>query len=99
MPPFFFGFRLTTNNYKEAPESQTINFIAQVKNKDIVIDIYWKGGVETMFFMRDLGKSLSKYEFQYDKKNIQRLEMLQNKKKELTAFIPTNFMYFTFFNL
>ena len=96
MPPFFVGFRLVANDYKEASGSQRINFIAKIKNKEIVIDIYWKGGVETIFFKRDLGIAHNKYEFQYEKKNIKRLEVLQNKKKELIAFIPTNFMYFTF---
>ena len=38
MPPFFVGFRLATNDYKEASGSQRINFIAKVKNKEIVID-------------------------------------------------------------
>ena len=96
--PFYVGFRLVENNPKKKREnSEKINFIAQVKNKNFVIDVYWKGGVETIYFQRDLGKSYKNYDFKYDKKNIRKSEaMLSNNKKQLTTFIPTNFLYFNF---
>ena len=95
-PPFSVGFRLNINSTKKTNEIEKINFIAQVNKKNFIIDVYWKGGVETIFFERDLGKSYSKYNFKYYKKNILSLEDSVNDKKELTALIPTNFMHFDF---
>ena len=94
--PFFVGFRLTTKS-KKTSKLETISFITKIKKKNFVIDVYWKGGVETIFFNRDLGKPYNRYEFCYDKKNIQKTEIIsKNKNKELITFIPTNFLYFTF---
>ena len=95
-PPFSVGFRLSANKTKKINEIEKINFIAQVNKKNFTIDIYWKGGVETIFFERDLGRSYSKYNFKYYKKNILNLENSKNSKKELNALIPTNFMHFDF---
>ena len=63
----------------------------------MIIDIYWKGGVENIYVQRDIGQALKKYNFEYDKKNIKKFDTQTNsKKKELTAYIPTNFLYFDF---
>ena len=96
--PFYFGLRLINNSYK--PEnSEKINFIVKVENKNLIIDVYWKGGVETIFVQRDLGKTLKNYNFIFDKKNIRKFDISKNfKKKELMAYIPTNFLYFNFIN-
>lgn len=92
-PPFFAGFQLNKiqNNSKDS-----INLIIKIKNKEFEIDIYWKGGVETINFKRDIGKIYKDYKFLFKKKNISDLPLVNKNNKDLTAFIPTDFLYFSF---
>lgn len=96
--PFYFGLRLINKSNKER-KSERLNFLVKIENKNLIIDIYWKGGVETIYLQRDLGQDLKKYNFEYDKKNIKKFDIQTNSKiRELTAYIPTNFLYFDFLN-
>ncbi len=96
--PFYFGLRLINKSNKDR-KSDRLNFIVKVENKNLKIDVYWIGGVETIYIKRDLGKELKKYNYQYYKKNIKNFDIqTDTKKRELTAFIPTNFLYFDFLN-
>jgi len=92
--PFFVGLMLNKINNKLKKD---INLIIKIKNKEFVVDFFWEGGVETVYFKRDLGKTYSDYLFKFEKKNLkQNLSINQKKTNNIKVFIPTNFMYFDF---
>ncbi|MDA8918174.1 hypothetical protein N9I08_00340 [Candidatus Pelagibacter sp.] len=92
--PFFVGLKLNKINNKLAED---INLIIKITNKEFAIDIFWHGGVETIYSKRDLGKVYNNYLFKFEKKNLKQ-NFSNNRKKpnNLKVFIPTNFMYLDF---
>ncbi len=92
-PPFFAGFQLTKN---QNGIKDSLNIIVKIKNKEFEIDVYWNGGVETINFQRDIGKIYKDYDFDFKKKNIIKISPFNKNNKDLTAFIPTDFLYFNF---
>ena len=54
--PFYFGLSLINKSNKDR-KSDRLNFLVKIENKNLIIDIYWKGGVETIYVKRDLGQT------------------------------------------
>ena len=92
--PFYFGLSLINKSNKDR-KSDRLNFLVKIENKNLKIDIYWHGGVESIYVKRDLGQNLKKYNF-VERKILKNLILRLIPKKELTAYIPTNFLYFDF---
>ena len=79
--PFYFGLSLINKSNKDR-KSDRLNFLVKIENKNLKIDIYWNGGVESIYVKRDLGQNLKKYNFEYDKKNIKKFDTQTNSKKK-----------------